>query len=144
VLSELPQLEHLDLQKACDFGDVQLAAAGPALTRLSSLDLRGTWVTPRGLAGLSSVTSLKRLALSVVPQPPGSEGYAVLSKLQQLRGLCCQGEELGGALMGALVQLPDLRVSWLVGGDNSVSGGTGGVWGGQDTPTTWLNTRPRI
>lgn len=110
MLSELPELEHLDLQKACDFGDVQLAAAVPTLTRLSSLDLRGTWVTPRGLAGLSSVSSLRRLALSVVPQPPGSEGYAVLSRLQQLRGLCCQGEEPDGALMGALVQLPHLKV----------------------------------
>jgi len=120
LLPALPHLTHLSLCKNRELGDAQLAAAAVHLLGLRALDLRGTWVTHRGLAELTQLTALTRLALAPhVELRPEQAG--VVAALTQLRGLTLSCAVYGGALMEAVGRLTGLKVGRVGGGE---------VWGG--------------
>ncbi|GBF94798.1 hypothetical protein Rsub_07970 [Raphidocelis subcapitata] len=108
LLPSLPHLAHLNLCKNWEFGDEQLSRCVVHMLGLRSLDLRGTWVTARGMAQLSQLTRLTKLALAPhVELKP--EHAAVVAALTQLRSLTLSCLGYGPALMEALVELTWLK-----------------------------------
>jgi hypothetical protein len=114
LLPSLPRLAHLGLFKAWDFGDEHLSKAVVHAQGLRSLDLRGTWVTARGLGELSQLATLERLALAPHAEL-GADGAAALAGLSQLRGLA-----LGCSVYSPPVVEAVARMTWL-----QVGGGSG-------------------
>ena len=87
TLTQIPQLRHLSLG-GCNVTDSTLEAlAGSAdcCTRLQSIDVHGTLVTPTGMASLLTLSSLRLLDLAFC-----SADDALVTRL-------CDGENLDGA-----------------------------------------------
>lgn len=109
LLAALPALSHLSLFKHRDFGDEPLARAALHMTGLSSLDLRGTWVTGAGVGALAALPALQRLALStpVELRPAAGAGLGALTQLTALALAC---GEYAPELMAAVAGLTRLKV----------------------------------
>jgi hypothetical protein len=114
LLPALPSLAHLNLFKNWKFGDAQLIKSAVHLLGVQSLDLRGTWVTHRGLAELSQLSSLTKLALAPHVELR-AEQTGVVAALSQLRSLTISCPSYSVWLMEAVAQLTGLRVGlwWL-------------------------------
>jgi hypothetical protein len=105
----LPHLAHLNLFKNWEFGDEQLSRCSVHMLGLRSLDLRGTWVTAAGMADLTQLSSLTRLALAPhVELKPDQMG--VMEALTQLKSLTLSCPAYSPALMAAVAKLTQLRV----------------------------------
>lgn len=110
LLAALPRLRRLSLLRNWEVGDSQLARAAPHLSGVTSLDLRGTWVTPAGLRpALRQLRALARLALS--PPAGAARDWAdALAGAKGLRALTLSCNAYSGALAEGLRTLARLEV----------------------------------
>jgi len=116
LLPSLPHLAHLNLYKNWEFGDDQLLSCCVHLLGLRSLDLRGTWVTDKGVKELTQLSNLHHLALAPHADLP-PERLAVVSQVTQLTSLCLMAPDMGQGqtLLRAVNSMTGLRFLSLCG-----------------------------
>ena len=100
------ELRFTALNVAKEFGDAQLAALKPIAGQILWLDLAGTKVTDKGLAGVAGMKNLRRLYLqNTAVTDAGLGQVAKLANLEYLNLYNSKVSDAGIAKLGALKNL---------------------------------------